>query len=70
MEPIINSVDACIKWPFKWTLVGSSGSGKTNFAINMIKESGRLFDQKADRVIIIYKKENIGHILLSIFGKM
>ena len=55
MEPIINSVDACIKWPFKWTLVGSSGSGKTNFAINMIKESGRLFDQKADRVIIIYK---------------
>ena len=55
MYPLIESVDASIKWPFKWTLVGSSGSGKTNFAINMIKESDRLFDQKPDRVIIIYK---------------
>ena len=55
MEQEIESVDVSIKWPFKWTLVGSSGSGKTNFALNIIKRSYTLFDQKPDRVIIIYK---------------
>ena len=55
MDQAIESVDTSIKWPFKWTLVGSSGSGKTNFVLNIIKKSGRLFDQKPDRVIIIYK---------------
>ena len=55
MEQEIESVDVSIKWPFKWTLVGSSGSGKTNFALNIIKSSPTLFDQKLDKVIIIYK---------------
>ena len=55
MDQALESVDVSIKWPFKWTLVGSSGSGKTNFALNIIKKSARLFDQKPDRVIIIYK---------------
>ena len=55
MDKEINKVDVSIKWPFKWTLVGSSGSGKTNFALNIIKKSPSLFDKKPDRVIIIYK---------------
>ena len=55
MNKVIEPVDASIKWPLKWTLVGSSGSGKTNFALNIIKKSVSLFDQKPDRVIIIYK---------------
>ena len=55
MNKVIESVDVSIKWPFKWTLVGSSGSGKTNFALNIIKNSASLFEQKPDRVIIIYK---------------
>ena len=55
MNQNIESVDVSIKWPFKWTLVGSSGSGKTNFVLNIIKRCHTLFDQKPDRVIIIYK---------------
>ena len=55
MDQEIESVDVSIKWPFKWTLVGSSGSGKTNFVLNVIKKAEHLFDQKPDRVIIIYK---------------
>ena len=55
MDQTIESVDVSVKWPFKWTLVGSSGSGKTNFALNIIKRNARLFDKKPDRVIIIYK---------------
>ena len=55
MEQKIKSVDVSIKWPFKWTLVGSSGSGKTNFVLNIVKRCHALFDQKPDRVIIIYK---------------
>ena len=55
MNKVIEPVDASIKWPLKWTLVGSSGSGKTNFALNIIKKSVSLFDQKPDRIIIIYK---------------
>ena len=55
MNKVIEPVDVSIKWPLKWTLVGSSGSGKTNFALNIIKKSVSLFDQKPDRIIIIYK---------------
>ena len=35
MEPI----DISIKWPFKWCLVGSSGSGKTNFALQIVRQA-------------------------------
>ena len=59
MNKVIEPVDVSIKWPLKWTLVGSSGSGKTNFALNIIKKSVSLFDQKPDRVIIIYKVFNM-----------
>ena len=55
MDQDFELVDVSIKWPFKWTLVGSSGSGKTNFVLNVIKKAYNLFDQKPDRVIIIYK---------------
>ena len=55
MDQELELVDVSIKWPFKWTLVGSSGSGKTNFVLNIIKKAYNLFDQKPDRVIIIYK---------------
>ena len=52
MEPI----DVSIKWPFKWCLVGSSGSGKTNFALQIVSQANRLFDQPPSNVIIIYKE--------------
>ena len=55
MKQEIEEVDVSIKWPFKWTLVGSSGSGKTNFALNIVKRSNTLFDQKPEKVVIIYK---------------
>ena len=51
----MTEVDVSIRWPFKWTLAGSSGSGKTNFSLNIVKNSKRLFDQSPTRVIIIYK---------------
>ena len=57
MNKVIESVDVSIKWPFKWTLVGSSGSGKTNFALNIIKNSASLFEQKPDRV-----RKNKNHV--------
>ena len=52
MEPI----DVSIKWPFKWCLVGSSGSGKTNFALQIVSQANKLFDQPPSNVIIIYKE--------------
>ena len=52
MEPI----DISIKWPFKWCLVGSSGSGKTNFALQIVRQANDLFDQPPSNVIIIYKE--------------
>ena len=52
MEPI----DVSIKWPFKWCLVGSSGSGKTNFALQIVRQANKLFDQPPSNVIIIYKE--------------
>ena len=52
MEPI----DVSIKWPFKWCLVGSSGSGKTNFALQIVSQANKVFDQPPSNVIIIYKE--------------
>ena len=52
MEPI----DISIKWPFKWCLVGSSGSGKTNFALQIVSQANKLFDHSPSNVIIIYKE--------------
>ena len=52
MEPI----DVSIKWPFKWCLVGSSGSGKTNFALQIVRHADRIFDQPPSNVILIYKE--------------
>ena len=49
-------VDVSIKWSFKWCLVGSSGSGKTNFCLQIIKNVQRLFDQAPSKIIIIYKE--------------
>jgi hypothetical protein len=48
-------VDVSIKWPFKWTLVGSSGSGKTNFSLEIVKNSQQLFDLPPTKIIIVYK---------------
>ena len=49
-------MDLSIKWPFKWCLVGSSGSGKTNFALEVISHAHRLFDQIPSKIIIVYKE--------------
>ena len=49
-------VDISIKWPFKWCLVGSSGSGKTNFSLEILKNSKRIFDTAPTRLIIIYRE--------------
>ena len=49
-------VDVSIKWPFKWCLVGSSGSGKTQFALDVITKAFRLFDTPPSKVIIVYKE--------------
>ena len=52
----MESVDVSIKWPFKWCLVGSSGSGKTNFSLQIIKNRARIFDITPSKIIIIYKE--------------
>ena len=49
-------MDLSIKWPFKWCLVGSSGSGKTNFALEVISHAHQLFDQIPSKIIIVYKE--------------
>ena len=49
-------IDVSVKWPFKWCLVGSSGSGKTNFSLQVIRHAHRLFDQVPTKIIIIYKE--------------
>ena len=49
-------VDISIKCPFKWCLVGSSGSGKTNFSLGILKNSKRIFDTAPTRLIIIYRE--------------
>ena len=50
------ALDLSIKWPFKWCLVGSSGSGKTNFSLQVISHAHRLFDQIPSKIIIVYKE--------------
>ena len=61
-------VDVSIKWPFKWVLAGSSGSGKTNFSLDIIKNSNRLFDQTPTRIIMIYKEfQNIYNSFSKVF---
>jgi len=49
-------IDVSVKWPFKWCLVGSSGSGKTNFSLQVIRHAHRLFDQVPTKIIIVYKE--------------
>jgi hypothetical protein len=49
-------IDVSIKWPFKWCLVGSSGSGKTHFCLQIISNSFRLFDTTPSKIVIIYKE--------------
>ena len=49
-------VDVSIKWPFKWCLVGSSGSGKTQFSLDVIANAFRLFDTPPSKIIIVYKE--------------
>ena len=52
----MESIDISIKWPFKWCLVGTSGSGKTNFSLNIVKNSTRIFDAIPSRLIVIYRE--------------
>ena len=53
---ISEKIDISVKWPFKWCLVGSSGSGKTNFSLQVIRYAHRLFDQVPTKIIIVYKE--------------
>lgn len=53
---MLEEVDISIKWPFKWCLVGSSGSGKTRFSLDVIAKADRLFDTPPSKVIIVYKE--------------
>ena len=52
----MESVDVSVKWPFKWCLVGSSGSGKTMFSLNFIKNIHRLVDMAPSKIVIIFKE--------------
>ena len=52
----MEKVDVSIKWPFKWCLVGSSGSGKTEFSLKLVSNASRLFDIPPSKIIIIYKE--------------
>jgi hypothetical protein len=49
-------MDISIKWPFKWTIVGSSGSGKTHFSLQIIKNSQKIFDNPPTKLIILYEE--------------
>jgi len=49
-------INLSIKWPFKWCLVGSSGSGKTNFSLQIISHAQRLFDQVPSKILIVYRE--------------
>ena len=50
------AMDLSIRWPFKWCLVGSSGSGKTNFSLEIIRHAQRLFDKVPSKIVIVYKE--------------
>ena len=52
----MDCIDISIKWPFKWCLVGSSGSGKTYFSLQVIRHASRLFDQLPSKIIFVYKE--------------
>ena len=52
----MEKVDVSIKWPFKWCLVGSSGSGKTDFSLQLVSNAFRLFDVPPSKIIIVYKE--------------
>ena len=45
-----------IKCPFKWCLVGSSGSKNTNFSLGILKNSKHIFDTAPTGLIIIYQE--------------
>ena len=49
-------MDISIKWPFKWTIVGSSGSGKTHFSLQIIKNSQKIFNNPPTKLIILYEE--------------
>jgi hypothetical protein len=49
-------IDISIKWPFKWCLVGSSGSGKTNFCLQIISNASRLLDTPPSKIVLLYKE--------------
>ena len=49
-------LDLSIRWPFKWCLVGSSGSGKTNFSLQIIRNVHHLFDQLPSKIVIVFKE--------------
>ena len=49
-------IDLSVKWPFKWCLVGSSGSGKTNFSLQIIRHAHHLFDQLPSKIVIVFKE--------------
>ena len=52
----MEKVDVSIKWPFKWCLVGSSGSGKTEFSLQLVSNAFSLFDIPPSKIIIVYKE--------------
>ena len=51
-----------VKWPFKWCLVGSSGSGKTIFSLNLITNIHRLVDMAPSKIVIILTVSTIKEI--------
>ena len=52
----MDTIDVSVKWPFKWCLVGSSGSGKTLFSLKLIKNAKRILDNVPTKLVIIYKE--------------
>ena len=59
------AMDLSIRWPFKWCLVGSSGSGKTNFSLEIIRHAQRLFDKVPSKIVIVYKEVQDIYIITS-----
>ena len=52
----MEKVDVSIKWPFKWCLVVSSGSGKTEFSLKLVINALKLFDTSPSKIIVVYKE--------------
>ena len=48
------SINLSFKHPFTLSLFGPTGSGKTNFALNLIKNRDNLISSKVDKIIIFY----------------